>query len=63
MLLARLPYSVLCLKLKFLLFQFMVRNLREVSVHHIIILPVKFRKIHIENYMKMSLIHYFILQT
>ena len=41
----------------------MVRNLREVSVHHIIILPVKFRKIRIEKYMKMSLIHYFFLQT
>ena len=33
----------------------MVQNLREVSVHHIIILPVKFRKICIEKYMKMSL--------
>ena len=42
---------------KFLLFQFMVQNLREVSVHHIIIFPVKFRKICIEKYMKMSLIH------
>ena len=31
-------------KLKFLLFQFMVWNLREVSLHYIIILPVKFRK-------------------
>ena len=41
----------------------MVQNLREVSVHHIIILPVKFRKIHIEKYMKMILIHYFFLQT
>ena len=40
----------------------MVQNLREVSLHHIIILPVKFRKIHIEKYMKMSLIHYFFLQ-
>ena len=37
----------------------MVWNLREVSVHHIIILPVKSRKIRIEKYMKMSLIHYF----
>ena len=60
---AHLPCSVLCLKLKFLLFQFMVWNLREVSVHHILILPAKFRKICIEKYMKMSLIHYFILQT
>ena len=41
----------------------MVWNLREVSLHHIIILPVKFRKIHIEKYMKMSLMHYFFLQT
>ena len=32
------------------------------SVHHIIILPVKFRKIRIEKYMKMSLIYYFFLQ-
>ena len=63
MLLAHSPCSVLCLKLKFLLFQFMVQNLREVSVHHIIILPVKFRKICIEKYMKMNLIHYFFLQT
>ena len=62
MLLASFPCSVLCLKLKFLLFQLMVQNLREVSVHHIIILPVQFRKIHIEKYMKMSLIHYFFLQ-
>ena len=47
---------------KFLLFQFMVQNLREVSLHHIIISSVKFRKICIEKYMKMSLIHYFFLQ-
>ena len=65
MLLAHLPCSVLHLKLKVevLLSQFMVQNLKEVSAHHIIILPVKFRKIHIDKYMKMSLIHYFFLQT
>ena len=64
MLLAHLPCSVLCLKLKVEVLIVSVHGpefKRSECTSYIIILPVKFRKIHIEKYMKMSFIHYFFL--